>query len=218
MAAPSIAEARTPPLRSDSRLTRDRLVVAVGQWVAEHGQAPDRLADLAKWAGISVATAYRHFASIDDLIRAHVLRLPQSASERFARADRVDLTAVDRLHRWNRAWVRACLEFGSVAVHLRSADGFLRRRADGEPAVTYVCQQVEPLLAALDVELTVTLVVWNAVSDPREVLDLHHTLGWSDERIARFVTDTTLRTMDPSPVRSGGALSDRGRRGTRSVR
>jgi AcrR family transcriptional regulator len=167
--------------------------MAVGQWVAEHGDAPDRLADLAAWAGISVATAYRHFASIDDVVRAYVLRLPENAAERFTRADRVDLPSADRLHRWNRAWVRACLQFGTVAVHLRSPDGFLRRRADGEPAVTFVCQQVEPLLAALQADVVMLLVVWNAVSDPREVLDLHQTLGWSDERIARFITETTLQ-------------------------
>ena len=36
------------------------------------------------------------------------------------------------------------------------------------------------------------LVVWNAVSDPREVLDLQHTMKWSQERVARFITDRTL--------------------------
>jgi AcrR family transcriptional regulator len=189
----SALDLRTPPRRSDSKLTRDRLVLAVGEWVAERGDAPERLADLATWSGISVATAYRHFASIDDVILAYVLRLPENAVTRFARADRAGLTAADRLHRWNRAWVRACLEFGPVAVHLRSATGFLRRRADGEPTVAYVCQQVEPLLASIDDDTVVMLLVWNAVSDPREVLDLRDTLGWGDERIARFITDTTLR-------------------------
>jgi AcrR family transcriptional regulator len=184
---------RPPPLRSDSRMTRERLVGAVGEWVATHGDAPDRLADLATAAGISVATAYRHFASIDEVVRAYVLRLPQNAADRFARADRGGLSATDRFHRWNRAWVRACLQFGPLAVHLRSPDGFLRRRADAEPAIGFVCAHVEPLLAALDGDVVVSLLVWNAISDPREVLDLHQTLGWADERIARFVTETTLR-------------------------
>jgi AcrR family transcriptional regulator len=183
---------RKAPRRTDSRMTRDRLIESVGEWVAAQGTAPARLADLAELAGVSVATAYRHFSSIDDAVRAYVLRLPEQAAARFARADRAQLSARERFHRWNRAWVRASIDQGSVAVHLRSARGFLERRAEREVTVAFVCDRVEPLLEPLIDDLVAALVVWNAVSDPREVLDLHNTAGWSQERVARFITARTL--------------------------
>lgn len=186
---------RSAPARRDSRDTRERLVLGVADLVREHGSAPDRLADLAHVAGVSVSTAYRYFSSIDDAVRAYVLRLPEHAAEGFRRADRAGLAPEERLHRWNRAWVRACLEHGGAATRLRSPVGFLHRRAEREPAVAYVCDQVETLLAALTADPLPALVVWNAVSDPREVLDLRQTLHWSTEHIARFVTETTLATL-----------------------
>jgi len=189
-AEPSV---RNEPRRADSRITRDRLIEAVGDWVATSGAAPARLADLADVSGLSIATAYRHFASIDDAVRAYVVRLPEQAAVRFAKADRAQLSAVERFHRWNRAWVRASLDQGDVAVHLRSPRGFLERRAEREPTVAFVCDRVEPLLDALVDDLVPALVVWNAVSDPREVLDLHNALHWSPERVARFITDHTLK-------------------------
>ena len=183
---------RSAPRRTDSRMTRDRLIESVGEWVATQGTAPARLADLAEFTGVSVATAYRHFSSIDDAVRDYVLRLPAQAAARFARTDRAQLGALERFHRWNRAWVRASIDQGCVAVHLRSARGFLERRAEREATVAFVCDRVEPLLEPLVDDLVTALVVWNAVSDPREVLDLHHTVGWSQERVARFITERTL--------------------------
>ena len=190
---PSLAPAaRNEPRRTDSRITKQRLIEAVGEWVAAHGSAPGRLADLAAVSGVSVATAYRHFASMDDAVRAYVLRLPEQAARRFARTDRSSMDALERFHVWNRAWVRASIDQGSVAVHLRSPRGFLERRAAHEQTVTFVCERVEPLLQPLVDDVVPALVVWNAVSDPREVIDLHHTMRWSQDRVARFITDRTL--------------------------
>jgi AcrR family transcriptional regulator len=189
---PVAPAARNEPRRTDSRLTKERLIESVGLWVAQHATAPLRLADLAAVSGVSVATAYRHFASIDDVVRAYVLLLPEQAAQRFAKSDRLQLSARERFHQWNRAWVRASLDQGSVAVHLRSPRGFLERRAEREPTVTFVCDWVEPLLQPLVDDLIPALVVWNAVSDPREVLDLHNAQRWSQERVARFITERTL--------------------------
>jgi len=182
---------RADPARRDSRLTRDRLVDAVAAHVAATGDAPARLADLAPLAGTSVATAYRWFSSVDDAVRAYVLRLPEQAVARFAGAGGAT-SPEERLLRWDRAWVRSCLAHGRPAVQLRSTDGFLRRRAAGDPVVRFVCDVVEPLLAPFTHDVVPALVVWNAVSDPREVLDLRSTERWSAERIARFVTSATL--------------------------
>ena len=183
---------RNEPRRADSRVTRDGLIAAVGEWVETHEAAPSRLADLANVSGVSIATAYRYFASIDDAVRCYVLKLPEQAAQRFANADSAQFSALERFHQWNRAWVRASIEQGGVAVHLRSSRGFLERRREREPTVMFVCERVEPLLEPLVGDLVPALVVWNAISDPREVLDLHNTMRWSRERVARFITDRTL--------------------------
>ncbi len=185
---------RSPSTRSDTRRTTERLIVALNGWVAEHGAPPQRLADVARRAGVSTATAYRHFASVDDAIRAFVLQLPIRAAELFeaARPD-LDGDPVAAFHSWNLAWVQACQEHGNLAVYLRSHEGFLQRRDAGEPVITYVCGLVEPLLDRLDGDTTMTSFIWNVTSDPREVLDLRR-LGWSVEQIADFVTRVVLAT------------------------
>jgi AcrR family transcriptional regulator len=187
-----VPTARATPARSDSRLTRDRLVEGVAGYIAEHGCEPMRMVDVAHHAGVSQATAYRYFESLDQLVRAHVLQLPEHAAARFAQGDRPDHVPFERFRRWNAAWVGACLHYGPTAVHLRSPQGFLARRHNGDPAVLWVCEHVEPLLHDLVEDPVTVLMVWNAVSDPREVLDLHRTLRWSATRIANFVTDLTL--------------------------
>jgi AcrR family transcriptional regulator len=187
---------RLKPLRTDSRDTRARLIAAVGEVARIGGATPTRLVDVALAAEISPATAYRHFASAEEVVTAYVFQLPELAAARFHQRDRSG-DALDRFRQWNQAWVHACLAFGPSAVALRSSEGFLARRRRGEPVVSFVCGQVEPLLKAVATDVTAALVVWNAVSDPREVLDMHVTLRWSRVRIAEFVTQTTIRSVDP---------------------
>ena len=158
--------ARATPTRRDSRLTRDRLIEAVAGYIALHDREPQRMVDVAHHAGVSQATAYRYFESLDHLVRAHVLQLPEHAARAFARADRPEHSSTERFHRWNVVWVGACLHYGPTAVHLRSSEGFLARRRAGDPAVVFVCAQVEPLLGDLVDDPLPVLTVWNAVSDP----------------------------------------------------
>ena len=184
---------RSRSARSDTKRTAERLIAALSQWVADHDAPPERLADVAQLAGVSTATAYRHFASVDDVIRAFVLQLPIRAVELFDASDSDDLEPVAAFAAWNRAWVQACEEHGELAVHLRSPEGFLQRRDEGEPVITFACAQIEPLLDRLDGDTTMMLFMWNVTSDPREVLDLRR-LGWNTDRIANFVTRAVLST------------------------
>jgi AcrR family transcriptional regulator len=186
---------RSPSARSDTKRTSERLLDALNQWVADHGAPPERLADVALLAGVSTATAYRHFASVDDAIRAFVLQLPVRAAELFSDVADSEVTPVEAFAAWNRAWVQACEEHGELAVHLRSSEGFLQRRDEGEPVITFACAQIEPLLERLDGDTTMMLFMWNVTSDPREVLDLRR-LGWDTERIADFVTRAVLATPE----------------------
>ncbi|MEM9650684.1 MAG: TetR/AcrR family transcriptional regulator [Actinomycetota bacterium] len=181
--------------RADSRDTHARLIDAVNDWVSVHGSAPTRLADVAKVAGVSTATAYRHFASVDDVIQGFVLRLPVRAAELFAATDRPTVEPTERLRNWNRSWVASCVEHGPLAVNLRSPRGFLERRDNNDPVISYACSIIEPILEQLDGDTILQLFTWNVTSDPREVLDLLR-LGWTTDEIVEFVTNSILVTPD----------------------
>lgn len=187
---------RTSSMRSDTRRTHERLIDAVQRWVGEHGAPPQRLADIARLADVSNATAYRHFASVDDAIQAFVLRLPVRAVELFEQSGGAEGDALSAFGRWNQSWVDACLEHGELAISLRSPLGFLQRRDDGDPVILYACAQIEPLLKPLAGDTTMMLFTWNVTSDPREVLDLRRR-GWTSVQIALFVTAAVLATPDP---------------------
>ena len=182
---------RSSPLRADSRGSRSRLIDAVGRFGVEHQQRPLRLTDLTSLAGVSPATAYRHFRSVDDAVDAFLARLPEYANAKFQKREPTD-DPVARFHQWNEAWVASCQKFSSGSIGLRSPEGFLARRKREEPVVIYVCVRVEPLLGALSNTPLPLLLLWNALSDPREVLDMRNTLRWSSARCARFITDTVL--------------------------
>lgn len=183
---------RSLPRRSDGRDNRNRLIDAIGSYADLHGQRPASLTDLATFADLAAATAYRHFTSIDDVANVYLSRLPEHAVQLVARADPAN-TPIGRLHQWNEAWVKSCHKFARASVGLRSSEGFLARRRRGEPVVAFVCAQIEPLFAELSDDVLPLLLIWNAVSDPREVLDMRTTLHWSGARAARFITDTTMR-------------------------
>lgn len=159
----------------------------------ENSEPPERLVDVAAAAGVSTSTAYRHFASVDDLIQAFVLQLPVRAAELFAESGGQSADPLDSLARWNESWVGACVELGELATHLRSPLGFLQRRNGGDPVIAFACSLIEPLLQLLDGDVTMMLFTWNITSDPREVLDLQH-LGWSVKKIADYVTRAVLAT------------------------
>ena len=59
----------TPPLRSDARRNRERIVAAASELFAEHG-ADLCVDDIARRAGVGHATVFRRFPTKDDLVLA----------------------------------------------------------------------------------------------------------------------------------------------------
>jgi AcrR family transcriptional regulator len=61
-------------LRRDTARTRDRLLDAAGELLAEHGTGFS-LPDLARASGVGTATVYRHFDDVRDVHREFYYRL-----------------------------------------------------------------------------------------------------------------------------------------------
>lgn len=191
-------------MRRDARRTRDRLLRAAGALLA--AEADFTLADVAGRAGVSTATAYRHFTSAADIAQAYVAGFVEDLGERIEATGAGLATDADqRLLDLCGVWVQTVLVWGPPLAHLRSAEGFLARRARGEPQMSRSLEHIEP--AVRDVlarrrpegvgedELAYALAVWNALADPREVLDQRRVLGWSPERIAARLHATLVAAI-----------------------
>ena len=175
-------------MRADARRNRSRLLGAAGELLA--ADRPFTLADAARLAGVSTATAYRHFRSADDVVDAFVAGFWDDVEDRVSRLE----PGHGQLMRLSRLWVDAVLDWGHALVHLRSRRGFLERRSLDDPRVQRLVGVAEPTLRAECLaltgrppsknELSYVLAVWNALADPREILDQHQTLGWPPARIA----------------------------------
>ncbi len=134
-------------LRSDALRTRGRLLQAAGELLA--AEAAFTLSDVAAAAGVSPATAYRHFESADHVAFSFVAGFLDDVEHRTVSAAVQSDEPEQRLRALCRIWVETVLDWGPALAHLRSPEGFLARRARREPEVTRSLRHIEPALAAL---------------------------------------------------------------------
>ena len=209
--------ARQPAKRADGRHNRQRLLAAASKLLQSNESFA--LAEVAHVAGLSTATAYRHFASAEDAIEALVGGFWDDVDQRLAAAG--PLLSIGCLC---QVWVATVLDWGSAIVYLRSREGFLARRAAGDARVSRMVHVAEgPLETELSglgqpprsEELSYALAVWNALADPREILDQRASLGWPPDEIAERLRISVLAAIsagatsgawrearDPGPRRS----------------
>lgn len=187
--AADTAKRRNVGKRVDSRETRRRLLEALRR-LLDHGHEDVTLQTVAEEAGVSTATAYRYFGSAQEAVLAFILAFPDEVASAFAERERGE-RGVARLELWCETWISLVDEgWGTSLVYLRSPEGFLARRADGDAVISAVCRHVEPLMSEALEELEVSadslelaLFLWNAIYDPREILDLRRSLRWTRARI-----------------------------------
>ncbi|GMA29835.1 TetR/AcrR family transcriptional regulator [Arenivirga flava] len=164
-------------MRSDTERNRRHLLRAAGELDWWSG-APVRMSDIAERAGVSAATAYRHFSSVADLFAAYRTEVGEQLRA-YSRS------LPDAGQRWLylvcEEWVRLVLAHGVVMVHTRSDDGYLRRLRSGAGYLTAQAEALhEPIRsAARELDIAdpgdVGLFLWNILFDPREVFDLRDT-------------------------------------------
>lgn len=180
---------RNPGRRADSKATRKRLLDALGR-LLEHGHSDATLQTVAEEAGVSTATAYRYFGSADDAVIAYIIQFPDAVADAAAEIEAGE-TGLDRLVLWSNTWIRLTDEgWGHSLVQLRSPEGFISRRINGDRAMKPVFDHLVPRMedALEDLEmppetLDLALLLWNAIFDPREILDLRRSMRWTRVKI-----------------------------------
>lgn len=200
-AAAAGPEGRNVGKRVDSRATRRRLLAGLRR-LLDHGHPDVTLQTVAEEAGVSTATAYRYFGSAKEAVLAYILEFPDQVAVVFAERERGE-RGLARVALWCQTWIELIDEgWGPSLVHVRSPDGFLARRAHGEAVISAVCRHVEPLMrdALEDLgmsrdSLDVALFLWNAIYDPREILDLRRTLRWTRARIEQALWGMFLGSL-----------------------
>lgn len=190
--------ARAP--RADSVNSRQKLLDALGR-LLEHQGLDVTLPELAREAGVSTATAYRHFTDIEELRTEFYNRIFDRvicAMEELAG----QYTGLDLFHRLCQAWVDLELPWARAATYIRSAEGILERVQRGEALsssyhriVTGVLEQLiaDGVIPPQDTDYSALL--WLTIFDERVFVDLHTTKGLGAYEISHLLGKSLLAAL-----------------------
>lgn len=181
--------------RSDAQRSRLLLVDAVRSLLRD-GRVGFSVPELAAEAGVGVATAYRHFPTPQDAMRAFHRRAIEQLLEAFEALDEAgDPDPVERFHRVCATWVDQAMQWGSAVRYIRSSAGFIERLNDGDEAITAMHGMLAEVLDALvregkttEFDLTYAVLLWITIFDERVVYDLAEHRGWSTAEITAHLT------------------------------
>ena len=189
-----------PALRRDTRQTRDRLLDAVGELLAESGPTFG-LPELARRGEVATATAYRHFETVHDAYQQYLLRTVDQLTAALGSVAH-SRTARGRFDRACEKWAEQALDWGPAIVHIRDWRGFLQRLRDRDPAIIALYAALEPIVLALiadnvlpEQDIEYAILVWITLFDERVILDLGEAKGWHSARIAKQLGSTVLRAL-----------------------
>lgn len=177
-------------LRGDTERNINRLLEALETFDLDGSELTMR--QLASAAGVSSASAYRYFGSVDGVITAFRLKVSQNFLERSRQCSG---QGSDLLTQVCACWVDLSVQHGRALTRLRSRDGYLVRLAAGDPSVVMQQAALQPALPETYAEIGVPdlgaegLFLWSQIFDPRGILDLAESYRLSvDTTTHRLVT------------------------------
>ncbi|MFK4639416.1 TetR/AcrR family transcriptional regulator [Paenarthrobacter histidinolovorans] len=179
-------------MRSDTQRNRRQLVKAAGQLFASR-RGTISMTDVAKHAEISTATAYRHFASVEDILAEYRFGVGEKLRDYSLKQQ--EMSGVELLTAVSRKWVDLVTRHGGAMLYTRSGEGYLARLRTGAYYLTVQADALErPLREAVE-ELGLppigdeAMFLWNILFDPREILDLINTVGLTKDHVtARLIS------------------------------
>ncbi|WP_256869917.1 TetR/AcrR family transcriptional regulator [Paenarthrobacter ureafaciens] len=179
--------------RVDLQRNRGLLVEAAGRLFGAGRSAT--MSEIAAEAGISSATAYRHFASVDDVLAAYRFEVGRELLEFSQKHQGRGLELLEAVC---TKWVQLVIQHGESMIHTRSAEGYLARVKAGAYYLTVQADALRRPLGeaadALGIEHPgdEALFLWNGFFDPREIHDLLRSLDLEPEEVsARLVRTFT---------------------------
>jgi AcrR family transcriptional regulator len=197
-----VRETSPPPARrrKDAERTRELLIDAVGDLVAEFGQAFG-VPDIARRAGVAAPTAYRHFKDVPTAVEAFQNRLIRQLCAALASAS-ASGDAVERLNAVNEVWVEEAERWGPAAVRIRPWRSVTSRLSSGNPRTQELSAAVMPVARALvdeghvpDQSLDYIMLMWLTLLDERLILELRQEFKWTRSRVARQLSEALLALL-----------------------
>ena len=189
-----------------AQMTKDRIVAAARQLMAERGWAGATIDAIAEQAGVATQTVYTAFGnkrSIVDAMREAMLRdskIPELMSQAAAEPN-----PTKRLELWARL-IRQQMEtsYDVIAIHRQAA------RADPEFAAEYrkvldnraktFAEFIKGLRSGLGMDTsTATDVLW-ALSNEELYRELVHERGWSHDRYEQWLARTLVTQLIDTPA------------------
>lgn len=174
-------------MRSDTQRNRRQLIKAAGQLYASR-RGPISMTDVAKQAEISTATAYRHFASVEEVLAEYRFGVGEKLRDFSIKQESSGLTLLEAV---SRKWVELVVRHGGAMLYTRSGEGYLARLRQGTYYLTVQADALERPLREACEELGLeplgdeAMFLWNILFDPREILDLINTVGLSKDQTTR---------------------------------
>lgn len=165
----------TSKLNAAAARNKRDLIYAASELLKETSAHELSIGQVAERAGLSQATAYRSFSSLDSVLKAFLYEL---FTQLRNYSDDSILTGVDLYDDVLREWTRIISTYGSAMTKLRSMRGLIERVHERDPhGLIFFSAWERPiraLLRSLDVSdehLPSAIALHNAVFSPRDVID-----------------------------------------------
>lgn len=181
-------------MRQDAKWKREQILQAARLLVEQQGTRFS-LPDLAREAGVGIATVYRHFADVDTVLAEITQILLGGLTDRLA-AEGQNFEGRELFEQTCRRWVESALAWSDWAAGFRSGEGFLVRSQRPETnehrQYTVLAGVLDSLISAGEIpaqDVGYAVVVWVALFDERVMRDLTFQ-GYEPTAIAdRLVSD-----------------------------
>jgi AcrR family transcriptional regulator len=176
----------TKPLRSDTERNRRNLIQAAVRLSTRTDSAVN-MTEVAREAEVSPATAYRQFASVEDILGEYRFEVGCRMRD-YGRT--LESTGLDRLAALCSCWVNLVVEHGGAMVTTRSRRGYLERLREDTLYLTVQAEALEQAVRESADELGIpdvgdeALFLWNLLFDPREILELMDTVGMDRDEVS----------------------------------
>lgn len=182
---------RQRALRQDAIRNEQALVDAVGQLLAESPEQATMPA-VADRAGLSLATAYRYFPTLDQLHRRFMLSVVERADATTAAFSG---RGVELFERILEHWIDVVEVYGPAMVLVRSREGFLTRFHEGEAQAAALDRMwgraIRDLMADAGVaadRYPLALTLYNTLLNSREILDLRAAAGMEKPQLVQHLS------------------------------